>query len=705
MKMRTANPVSAGLIYLCLPLAFVANAADKVKTASTGVQISQLADRLRIEINGKLFTEYYFKDVPRPFCYPINGPGALRMNRDWPMQDTPGEEHDHPHHRSLWFAHGEVNGHDFWTERPGTGKIVHVGFDELTSDKDTGVIKSRNNWVSADGKVICADERTLRIYNRGDNERLFDFEITLHATNGELTLGDTKEGTMAIRIAESMRMIKPAAKGEKPKPGEGHAANSEGVRDAGAWGKRAVWVDYYGPVEGKTVGIAIFDHPQNPHHPPWWHVRDYGLFAANPFGQHDFEGIADKTAGNLTVSAGESVTFRYRFLLHEGDEKQARVAERYQEYINGGTKSFPAGSDGFVPLFNGRDLSGWVNANCAPETWTVRDGMIHCTGLPTGAMRTTQQYENFILELEWRHLSSGGNSGVFIWGTPIAAPGVPFLRGIEVQVLDHGFNIPGKNEWYTTHGDVFPIHGATMKPFGRHNGMRSFPSEERSKGSPEWNHYRIVGSNGVIRLSVNGKEVSGGEDCNYRKGYLALESEGAPVVFRNLRLKELPSSGAPADVTASPDLGWKSLFTGLDLRGWKTNATVASRWSMRGERLNLKAGQASADATLWTEQDFGDAEFIVDCRSAKRSEGTEMVLPEVHVRGQESFPIKLFGAEPEIYSRFVITIQGHDVTLKCGDQKPHRFSLPVTSPARGAFGLAATGSSLEFMNLYARELK
>jgi hypothetical protein len=120
-----------------------------------------------------------------------------------------------------------------------------------------------------------------------------------------------------------------------------------------------------------------------------------------------------------------------------------------------------ADDDGFVPLFNGRDLSGWVNANCAPETWSVREGVIHCTGRPTGAMRTTRQYENFILEVDWRHLSRSGNSGVFIWGTPIAAPGVPFLRGIEVQVLDHGYaedyekQNGKKSDWFTTHGDVF----------------------------------------------------------------------------------------------------------------------------------------------------------------------------------------------------------------------------------------------------------
>src|ERR1051326_2437390 len=240
--------------------------------------------------------------------------------------------------------------------------------------------------------------------------------------------------------------------------------------------------------------------------------------------------------------------------------------------------------EGFVPLFNGRDLNGWVNANCAPETWSVSNGMIHCTGKPTGALRTTRQYENFILEVEWRHLASGGNSGVFIWGTPIAAPGVPFLRGIEVQVLDHGSAEPyekqtgKKAEWFTTHGDVFRIHGATMKPFGRHKGDRSFPSEERSKRSPEWNHYRILCTNGVLRLHVNGKEVSGGEECNYRKGYLALESEGAPVEFRNIRIKELPSCIFPAELAAPLDLGWKTLFTGLDLDGWKTNATTTARW-------------------------------------------------------------------------------------------------------------------------------
>ncbi len=363
--------------------------------------------------------------------------------------------------------------------------------------------------------------------------------------------------------------------------------------------------------------------------------------------------------------------------------------------------------DGFAPLFNGQNLDGWVNANCAPETWSVSNGVIHCTGRPTGALRTPRQYENFILEVEWRHLSKGGNSGVFIWGTPIAAPGVPFLRGIEVQVLDHGYaesyekQTGKKSDWFTTHGDVFPIHGASMKPFGRHHGDRSFPSEDRSKGTPEWNHYRIVCTNGVLRLSVNGKEVSGGEDCNYRKGYLALESEGAPVEFRNVRIKELPSANPPTNLVAPVDTGLRTIFTGLDLRGWKTNAATAKRWAVRGERLSLRAGQSDPDATLWTEKEYGDAEFVLDCRTTKPAEGQAPATPAVLVRGVE---LELPHTAPGSHQRYQITVSRNEVTLRRGDAILRRQPLPPEAKARGAFGLRDTGAALELMNLYAREL-
>jgi hypothetical protein len=305
---------------------FLSSAQD----SNSGVRLTQMADRVRIEINGQLFTQYVFKDVPRPFCYPLLGPGSLPLTRNFPMKEVPGEDKDHKHHRSLWFTHGAVNGHDFWAEAKNFGKIVHDGFAEVTSGKDVGVIRSRNKWIAADGKVICSDELTFRVYNRPTNERLFDYEITIHASNGELTFGDTKEGSMAIRLNETMRLKPNKENTGKP---TGHIVNSEGVRDGATWGKRAAWCDYYGPVEGKTVGVAIFDHPQNLRHPTWWHVRDYGLFAANPFGKHDFESLPDKNAGDLVVPAGKSVTFRYRCYIHEGDEKQGKVADRYAEYI------------------------------------------------------------------------------------------------------------------------------------------------------------------------------------------------------------------------------------------------------------------------------------------------------------------------------------------------------------------------------------
>jgi hypothetical protein len=314
------------LLFLVTP----ANTPAAESLASgNGVQINQLPDRLHVQVNGRLFTEYFFKDVPRPYYYPILGPGELAMTRNWPMKTAPDEEQDHPHHRSLWFSHGAVNGQDFWSEEKTFGKIVHDGFVEISSGSDAGLIRSRDKWIARDGSVICTDERVFRVYApQQPNELVFDFEITLHPATGDLRLGDTKEGTMAMRLAETMRL--------KGKVGHGHIVNSAGDRDDATWGKRADWCDYFGPVEGKTVGVAIFDHPQNPRHPTWWHVRDYGLFAANPFGQHDFEKLPNKAAGDLVIPMGQSATFKYRFLLHEGTQDQAKVAARYADYVKPG---------------------------------------------------------------------------------------------------------------------------------------------------------------------------------------------------------------------------------------------------------------------------------------------------------------------------------------------------------------------------------
>lgn len=296
-----------------------------------GVQLTQLPDRIRVEINGALFTEYHFAtNASRPFCYPLIGPGGMPMTRNFPMERVSGEAQDHPHHRSLWYAHGDVNGVDFWAEGPKRGRIVHVGFDEIRSGAEVGSLRARNHWLGPDGQLMASDERVLRFHRGDGTARVLDFEITLQAVAGDLKLGDTKEGSMAVRLAETMRLKPNADNVGKP---TGHIVNSEGVRDGATWGKRAAWCDYHGPVDAHLRGIAIFDHPQNPRHPTWWHVRDYGLFAANPFGRSDFEQGTERGAGDLLVRAGEQVTFRYRFLLHEGDEQQGRVAAHYKAYL------------------------------------------------------------------------------------------------------------------------------------------------------------------------------------------------------------------------------------------------------------------------------------------------------------------------------------------------------------------------------------
>ena len=305
-------------------LSVLSGAAKAFGAATQAVKISREEGKLRIEGAGELFTEYHYDGGSRPFLYPILGPGGAPLTRNWPMKDTPGEEHDHPHHRSFWWAHGDINGQDFWSEESKAGRTVHEAFEEVAGGEKFGIVRSTNKLVAKDGTLVARDRRTMRFYQLAE-ARMIDFEVTLRSASGSLEFGDTKEGTMAMRINETMRLIKDG------KPGAGHSVNSEGVRDVAAWGKRAKWVDYYGPVNGQIVGIAIFDHPSNPRHPTWWHVRDYGLFAANPFGVHDFEGKPAGT-GKLVVPADTSITFRYRFLYHRGDELAGRVAEQYREY-------------------------------------------------------------------------------------------------------------------------------------------------------------------------------------------------------------------------------------------------------------------------------------------------------------------------------------------------------------------------------------
>jgi hypothetical protein len=208
--------------------------------------------------------------------------------------------------------------------------------------------------------------------------------------------------------------------------------------------------------------------------------------------------------------------------------------------------------DGTGPGWKQLTGKDFVNVNCDKDTFTWKGGNVHCTGLPIGVARTRKEYTNFELIAEWRHLKSAGNSGIFVWATPKALEGLKRNQlprgGIEVQVLDHGYTeqyekqTGKKATWFTTHGDVFPVGTSKMKPFAptSPDGSRSFPRKNLSKGINEWNHYYVRAINGEIRLWVNGEEVSGGNHIEPRTGYLCLESEGSPIDFRNLRIRELP---------------------------------------------------------------------------------------------------------------------------------------------------------------------
>ncbi len=417
----------------------------------------------------------------------------------------------------------------------------------------------------------------------------------------------------------------------------------------------------------------------------------------------------------------------------------------------------------FVPLFNGRDLTGWIPINVGPGTFTVRDGIIVSTGIPTGLLRTEKQYENFIIELEWRHMKPGGNAGLFVWGDGLPAVGSPFARGIEVQILDTGYNSSGKNEWFTTHGDVFPVWGATMTTTGRtsKNGSRSFPSEDRVKDSPEWNHYRVEGRDGELRLSVNGKEVTVGKDCVPRKGYLCLESEGSECHFRNIRIIELPSTDPKPEETAVAVKGFVPLYTGEDLTNWRADPGHEGHWQPNDWRLAYDGQSEAKDKSLWTEKEFGDFTLVCDWRWTRKPEAKPLpvLLPSgdqavdengqpktemgpdagdsgIYLRGSSKSQVNIWcwpigsgevwgyrtdnSQPPEIragvtpkkkadkpigqWNRFVITMRGDRLTVVLNDETVIENAQLPGVPERGPIALQHHGDPIEFANILIQEL-
>jgi hypothetical protein len=291
--------------------------------------------KMAVTVDGKPFAEYVPKSGHQPVIWPIYGADGRAMTRSFPLgPQLEGEPDDHVHHRSLWFNHGLVNGEDFWTERGHRGadakdnEIVHREYvepkDGGAQGDDSARIVTKNDWTT-DGQKIAEDVRTIE-FGADENGRWIDFAVEVSPADGELTFGDTKEGSFGVRVPGTMAVD--AKKG-------GKIVNSRGQENAVAWGQAADWVDYTGPVEGKPAGIAIFDMPDSFRHPARWHVRTYGLFAANPFGEHDFApnfDSPDRRQGEVKLAKGDKLHFHYRVLFHDGTLTPRQLGDIYRKY-------------------------------------------------------------------------------------------------------------------------------------------------------------------------------------------------------------------------------------------------------------------------------------------------------------------------------------------------------------------------------------
>ncbi len=287
-----------------------------------GFEHTRTEQSVQLTYQGKPFTAYVLQGAPKPYLYPLYGANGKPITRHFPMRVVQGESMDHPHHRSVWFTHGALNGVDFWAEGAGKGKIVPRELVRVESGLVLSRIVARNDWVAPDGKTLL-EETTEIIAYAAPEARWLDYTVSLKAKEEPVRFGDTKEGTFGVRVASSMEVTR----------GEGgQIVNAQGQRNKDAWGKRAEWCDYTGPVEGEMVGIAIFDHPTNFRHPTHWHVRDYGLFAVNPFGIHDFEPDKPAGTGDYLLAVGQTLTLRYRLYLHKGRTDESRVAEQFEAY-------------------------------------------------------------------------------------------------------------------------------------------------------------------------------------------------------------------------------------------------------------------------------------------------------------------------------------------------------------------------------------
>jgi methane monooxygenase PmoA-like len=326
------SPISSVLVLAVWSVPLATGAVNQAGARSAGlpVTLTRSGYHVDVQVGAQPFATYSFDPaVAKPYWSPLRTAHGTVVTRGFPMTPaTAGEDLDEPHQRAMYFAHGDINGFDFWGEAAFPkwsdhslstfGRTVFSNLDDIQSRDDGASLRVSFDLVAPTG-TIGAETQRFRI--EGDEQsRIIDCEFAIHATHGPIVMGDTKEGTFAIRVVKAL---------DSP---PGHMVNANGASGEKAiWGKRSTWVDYYGRVAGEDVGLAVFDHPRNLRAPTYWHARAYGLLAANPFGLKAFTRDRRQN-GSFDIPAGGSLVFRYRVFIHEGNPLQAGVAEAYQRF-------------------------------------------------------------------------------------------------------------------------------------------------------------------------------------------------------------------------------------------------------------------------------------------------------------------------------------------------------------------------------------
>ena len=317
-------------------IALVLSAYSSANSAEYSI-VQEKDGNIAVNIDGELFTRYVTNDTVTNKCYfwPIVGPSGAKMTRAYPMKNVEGEKQDHPHHRSVCFGIHSVGGYNTWHERmtftkngkvdekkeATTGRQVHTKVIKAEAKGNSATLITQCDNVNKAGEVYMKQTRTVHFHVAKNGSRVMDIDIVLTGVNDSITVFGLKDSGLTVRVAHSMCV--------DAKEG-GRIVNSNGDIDAKAWGKRVPWVDFNGPVEGKTMGVAMFNHPDSFRHPTPWHVRTYGLFTANPFALHEVGG--EKESGDYELKKGKTITLKHRIIFHDGDEKKADIAKAWKAY-------------------------------------------------------------------------------------------------------------------------------------------------------------------------------------------------------------------------------------------------------------------------------------------------------------------------------------------------------------------------------------